>query len=334
MSSTDAIEIRLGNAEKTTQSGRSLAQSLYGFPAHISLEGPIGAGKTTFVQGFAAGLGVQGFVSSPTFALEQRYALPSGNTLSHVDLYRLDAPGAKRLLEELDEADIRCVEWADRTDAGNASVRLRFREAGDERALDAAFDDVDVPDDARIDAWRADAGLPPNIIAHCDAVGDLAERFARALGENGVIARPRAVRAAGRLHDLLRFIDFRDGAGPRDFKPEPGQPERWAEWKKRFEGLKHEEACERFLRQEGFETLGRIVGTHGVRLPPGDAATTEQLVLFYADKRVAEDRIVSLTDRFADFARRYGQAHAEKSTMWFAQSAAVEKKLFPEGPPF
>src|SRR5205823_2941635 len=55
----------------------------------LLLQGPFGAGKTTFVQGLAAGLEVQAPVSSPSFVIENQYR--GRLVLYHVDLYRLDA---------------------------------------------------------------------------------------------------------------------------------------------------------------------------------------------------------------------------------------------------
>lgn len=83
----------------------------------IALDGPLGAGKTAFAQGFMAGLGVAGPVVSPTFILLNRYEgrCPAG----HIDLYRLQA-GADdggfllELDELLDGQTILLVEWANR----------------------------------------------------------------------------------------------------------------------------------------------------------------------------------------------------------------------------
>lgn len=60
----------------------------------ICLEGPMGAGKTTFTQALAQGLGIQDYVTSPTFTLVREYQgrLP----LYHFDLFRL---------EDIDELD-------------------------------------------------------------------------------------------------------------------------------------------------------------------------------------------------------------------------------------
>jgi tRNA threonylcarbamoyladenosine biosynthesis protein TsaE len=82
----------------------------------VTLDGPLGAGKTTFSQRFAKALGVQESVSSPTFVLIQEYH--SGRTpLVHVDLYRLGAEKAHSLADELlsiaDEGhSVILVEWA------------------------------------------------------------------------------------------------------------------------------------------------------------------------------------------------------------------------------
>lgn len=83
----------------------------------ILLDGPLGAGKTVFVQGVAAGLGCPGPVTSPTFILARRY---DGGRLAllHVDAYRL---GSVAELEDLDlatEEALTVVEWGrDRAEA-------------------------------------------------------------------------------------------------------------------------------------------------------------------------------------------------------------------------
>jgi tRNA threonylcarbamoyladenosine biosynthesis protein TsaE len=81
----------------------------------LLLDGELGAGKTTFVQGLAAGLGVAEPIRSPTFAL-----LRDLGPLVHVDLYRLDAVGAASLgLEDyLDGRRIIAVEWGNHLPAG------------------------------------------------------------------------------------------------------------------------------------------------------------------------------------------------------------------------
>jgi tRNA threonylcarbamoyladenosine biosynthesis protein TsaE len=100
------------------------------------LEGPFGAGKTTFVQGLASGLGVTTPVSSPSFVIETQYA--GRLVLYHVDLYRLDSIEPD-LLESLEEHlfgdGVTAVEWAERLpDAlkDEGAALLHFVTAADE----------------------------------------------------------------------------------------------------------------------------------------------------------------------------------------------------------
>ncbi len=80
----------------------------------IELIGDVGAGKTTFVRGFARGLGLTSEVTSPSFTISKSYALPDGKTLTHYDFYRLNDPGlmADDLKEKIKDNHIIVVEWA------------------------------------------------------------------------------------------------------------------------------------------------------------------------------------------------------------------------------
>lgn len=57
----------------------------------IILDGPLGAGKTTFTQGLGKALGVIGLVTSPTFVVSRIHQPTTGLGLIHVDAYRLDS---------------------------------------------------------------------------------------------------------------------------------------------------------------------------------------------------------------------------------------------------
>jgi tRNA threonylcarbamoyladenosine biosynthesis protein TsaE len=68
----------------------------------VVLSGPLGAGKTAFVQGIGAGMDVRGRIASPTFVLARVHPprTPDRPALIHVDAYRLGS------LEEVDELDL------------------------------------------------------------------------------------------------------------------------------------------------------------------------------------------------------------------------------------
>jgi len=84
----------------------------------VLLTGELGAGKTTFTQGIANGLGIQRSVTSPTFVTVKPYLLAGGGELYHVDLYRVDDPDyldEQGVLEEMERGAMVVVEWAERS---------------------------------------------------------------------------------------------------------------------------------------------------------------------------------------------------------------------------
>ena len=101
----------------------------------VGLIGDLGAGKTTFVQGVAAGAGYGGDVTSPTFTLVHEYT--GGRVpLVHADLYRIERA---RELPELGLDDVRgalLVEWADRFAAlPGDHLRIELFHDGERRRL-------------------------------------------------------------------------------------------------------------------------------------------------------------------------------------------------------
>jgi tRNA threonylcarbamoyladenosine biosynthesis protein TsaE len=100
---------------ETFELGRTFAASLH--PGDVlALVGDLAAGKTNFMKGVAAGLGIDTDVTSPTFTLIHEYRdgrLP----LYHIDLYRLETEdeALKIGLDEYLESDgVTAIEWADK----------------------------------------------------------------------------------------------------------------------------------------------------------------------------------------------------------------------------
>ncbi len=124
---------------ETEAAGQALARHLAA-GAVILLTGPLGAGKTAFARGLAAGLGCDlAGVSSPTFTIIQEY--PGPVRLQHVDLYRLSpAEVDDLLLEDLMDDSVMAVEWPDRWLRAPANaIRVQIVPIGDnERRLTIA----------------------------------------------------------------------------------------------------------------------------------------------------------------------------------------------------
>jgi len=143
-------------AEQTRTIGRSIAPLLRAGDV-VVVAGELGAGKTTFTQGLAAGLGVTDSVVSPTFTLAREYE--GRLRLVHVDLYRLDR--AQEVLdlglEDVADDAVLVVEWGDVAVAYLTPEHLEVRLAADVGS--GADDDRTITLTFRGRSWmpRADA---------------------------------------------------------------------------------------------------------------------------------------------------------------------------------
>jgi tRNA threonylcarbamoyladenosine biosynthesis protein TsaE len=121
--------------EETMEFGRALSRGLEGGEL-VLLEGELGLGKTVFVRGVAAGLGLPPEdVSSPSFTLIQEYAGGRLNVF-HVDLYRLDSPEEIATLgldEILDGEGVTIVEWGEKLPPyySARAIVVRFHDVGE-----------------------------------------------------------------------------------------------------------------------------------------------------------------------------------------------------------
>lgn len=105
---------------ETKKLGKEFAQSIKNEQV-ICLHGNLGAGKTTFIQGFAGGLGIIGRIISPTFIIMRTYKLqnhPTKKYFYHVDLYRIenerDIEGLGLLEIMEDPESIVAIEWPEK----------------------------------------------------------------------------------------------------------------------------------------------------------------------------------------------------------------------------
>lgn len=181
------LRLRTSGPDQTRALGAAIASLLQ--PGDVvALSGELGAGKTCFVQGAAAGLGITDRVTSPTFVLVRVYdegRLP----IVHCDVYRLDhLQDVYDLGDEVLAPDVvTFVEWADAVAALLPDDRLEVdvlladdvgplgppddhADRGDDRAgIDGADDEVDPDGDREVivtarGAWRA---RTPELVAVC-----------------------------------------------------------------------------------------------------------------------------------------------------------------------
>ncbi|GEN84636.1 tRNA (adenosine(37)-N6)-threonylcarbamoyltransferase complex ATPase subunit type 1 TsaE [Sporosarcina luteola] len=125
------IEINVHSQEETEQLAHKLA-SLLSPPDVLTLEGDLGAGKTTFTKALAKGLGITRTVNSPTFTILKQY---EGNyPLNHLDVYRLADSDEDLGWDELFYGDsISIVEWAHliEDDLPNERLEIKLQHTGD-----------------------------------------------------------------------------------------------------------------------------------------------------------------------------------------------------------
>lgn len=132
------------SAGETQEIGEKLAKKILKNPKKtkgafvVALSGDLGGGKTTFVQGFAKGLGIEEKILSPTFVIMKRFEIRSRKFCGfyHIDCYRLkdksdlEELGIKEILK--DSRNIVALEWPERISkilpAGALEVRFEFKD--------------------------------------------------------------------------------------------------------------------------------------------------------------------------------------------------------------
>ncbi|HSX08942.1 MAG TPA: tRNA (adenosine(37)-N6)-threonylcarbamoyltransferase complex ATPase subunit type 1 TsaE [Candidatus Saccharimonadales bacterium] len=126
--------------EETQQVGLTFAKELRGGEV-IALYGNLGAGKTTFMQGLAKGLGITRNIISPTFIIMRTYEVSNNDirTLYHLDLYRIENDeqavdlGLNDLMGEKD--NIVAIEWPDKIEniLPEKRINIYFEYLGDDK---------------------------------------------------------------------------------------------------------------------------------------------------------------------------------------------------------
>lgn len=145
---------------------------------------------------------------------------------------------------------------------------------------------------------------PQHVQDHCYQVARVARFLAGKLSQKGIPIDPEEMEVAGILHDIVRVVDF------KTLPPTLGNEEDQKFWKKireKYRGMHHAEAAGMVLKGRGEDRLADIIKRHGYSSIGIDSGpqTWEAKVLYYADKRVAHDDVVSLEERLNEGQKRY-----------------------------
>ncbi len=133
------IQISTKSVEETQKFGAELAGIACAGDL-ILLCGDLGAGKTSFTQGFGVALGVVSPITSPTFTLANCYE--GDLTINHLDVYRLTHIEETRdlgLHELVDDQSVTLIEWGDvimgALPSGYIEIRFNLGDTSDEREI-------------------------------------------------------------------------------------------------------------------------------------------------------------------------------------------------------
>ncbi len=150
--------------------------------------------------------------------------------------------------------------------------------------------------------------VPGNVREHCSIVAQISRFLGTALSESGIKVDLDALYSGGLLHDLFRFVDFRDIE-----KNKEADVQVWMDVIKKYPGKRHPEVAYEFLKST-YPEFALMILKHGYRAIADENMqpfSWEEKILTYADKRVAHNRIVSLKERFREGFERWLSYHPE-----------------------
>lgn len=164
--------------------------------------------------------------------------------------------------------------------------------------------------------------VPKSIIRHMKKVAIICLILADKLTEKGIKIDRSLLMQASLLHDVLRICDIKNPDLKRFGAKIPQKTfATWENLRKKYQKIGHEKAISKILRARGKSKLANLTRKHDFFLID-KLKTWEEKILYYADKRVDHDRIVSLRQRFREGRKRNNEPGDD-----FALIGKIEKKV-------
>ena len=139
--------------------------------------------------------------------------------------------------------------------------------------------------------------VPEHIIKHMEAVAKFAGKIADVLTAKGIKINKKDLIHAAKIHDTLRVCDFKEiSAASFPYRVTEGQIKFWKQLKAKYGKIGHEKALAKILKSRGEVFIANLVAKHGF-FSVTKLKTWEEKILYYADKRVEGNKIVSLNTR-------------------------------------
>ena len=157
--------------------------------------------------------------------------------------------------------------------------------------------------------------VPDHIASHMKTVAKVSLFIAKKITTKNPAKKKKInlklLKNAALLHDIVKICDFSE-TNPifKDKKYVKEDKEIWLELKKKYHNLGHISAASEILTDMGEPELARIIDKHRFtsiidKDPANRPETLEEKILYYADKRVMHDKIVSIGERLKDGRKRY-----------------------------
>lgn len=163
-----------------------------------------------------------------------------------------------------------------------------------------------IPTDDECLALLAKYDTPHHIILHSKKVQEIGQLLGEGLLRKNYGINLALISASCLLHDIGKYPCILDGGGYHDLRGE------------------------KILLAEGFDAVARIVVQHVVLRTSSDGPVREEHIVYYADKRVVHDKIVSLEDRFIYLEQTYGKSREalRRLQIMKEETLRIENEIF------